>query len=69
MSVHKIIELSATSTTSWEDAAAKAVAEASQSVKGIKSVYVRDFVADVENDTLTNYRVHAKVTFEVQRQQ
>ena len=66
MSVHKIIELSCTSEAGWEDAAKKAVAEASRTVKNIKSVYIRDFIADVENDTIARYRVHAKVTFEVE---
>jgi hypothetical protein len=67
MAVHKIIELSSTSTTGWEDAAQKAIDEASRSINGIKSIYVRDFVADVENNKITNYQVHAKVTFEVER--
>ena len=66
MSVHKIIELSCASDTSWDDAAKKAVAEAARTVKNIKSVYIRDFVADVEDNRITRYRVHAKVTFEVQ---
>ena len=45
MSVHKIIELSSASEKSWEDAAQKAVSEASKTVHDIKSIYLRDMVA------------------------
>ena len=66
MSVMKVIELMANSDEGWEDAAAKAVAKASESVKGIKSVWVQDFSATVGNDgKIDNYRVTCKVTFEV----
>ncbi|CAN5863401.1 hypothetical protein BH20GEM1_BH20GEM1_15200 [soil metagenome] len=65
MSVHKVIEVLAQSTEGWEDAARKAVAEASETVKGIKSVYVKEMQGIVENGTITAYRVNAKITFEV----
>ena len=65
MSVHKVIEVLAQSDQGWEDAARKAVAEASETVKGIKSVYIKDMQGIVENGKITSYRVNAKVTFEV----
>lgn len=65
MSIHKIIEVSTMSHQSWEDAAQKAVDEASKSVKNIKHVYIRDLMAEVENNRITAYRAHAKITFEV----
>ncbi|MCC7477883.1 dodecin domain-containing protein [bacterium] len=66
MAVMKVIELMAQSTESWEDAARQAVAAAAKSVRGIRSVYIQDFSAVVENDQLVAYRVNAKVTFEVE---
>jgi len=40
MAVLKVIELLANSDKSWEDAAKKAVAQASKSVDNIRSVYI-----------------------------
>ncbi|CAN0605283.1 unnamed protein product [Ectocarpus sp. 12 AP-2014] len=42
MAVLKVIEILANSDNGWEDAAKKAVAEASKSVKNIKSVYINE---------------------------
>ena len=59
----KVIEVLAESDTSWEDAANQAVAKASRSVHGIKSIYIKDFEAKVENDRITRYRINAKISF------
>ncbi|MFP4237094.1 MAG: dodecin family protein [Desulfonatronovibrio sp.] len=65
MSVVKVIEILAQSEIGWEDAAQNAVAEASKSVRGITSVYIKDFQAKVENGKITVYRVTAKISFMV----
>jgi len=65
MAVLKVIEILANSDTGWEDAAKKAVAEASKSVKNIKSVYINEQSATVEDGKIKNYRVNVKITFEV----
>ncbi|MFV0367068.1 MAG: dodecin family protein [Hyphomicrobiaceae bacterium] len=66
MSVKKVIELMSESNKSWEDAAEKAVKQASKSVKGIKSIWIQDFAATVDDKgKLETYRVTAKVSFEV----
>lgn len=65
MPVLKVIEILANSPTSWEDAASVAVAEASKTVKNIRSVYVQDQSATVKNGSIENYRVNVKITFEV----
>jgi len=65
MSVHKVIEVLAQSDQGWEDAARKAVSEANETVKGIKSVYVKDMQGIVENGKIKSYRVNVKLTFEV----
>lgn len=61
--VLKVIEVLAESPKSWEDAAALAIAKAAETMHGIKSVYIKNFVALVENDKIVSYRVNAKVTF------
>jgi len=61
----KVIEVLADSKVSWEDATKTAVREASKTVKGVKSVYVRNLRALVEDGEVTGYRVNAKISFEV----
>lgn len=65
MTVLKVIEVLANSDKSWEDAAKNAVAHASKSVKNIKSIYINEQSATVTDGKMNNYRVNAKITFEV----
>ena len=65
-SVHKTIELMGQSSKSWEDAVQGVVTEARKTVKGIKSVWIKDMSAEVgSSGKLKTYRVNCKVTFEV----
>jgi dodecin len=66
MSVLKVIEILANSNKGWEDAAKNAVAHASKTVKNIKSVYIQEQSATVTNGEISQYRVNAKITFEIQ---
>lgn len=66
MAVLKVIEVLANSDKSWEDAAKNAVDQASRSVKNIRSVYINEQSATVENGKMVTYRVNVKITFEVQ---
>ncbi|MBD0852428.1 dodecin family protein [Maribacter arenosus] len=65
MSILKVIEVLANSDKSWEDATRKAVAQASKSVKNIRSVYINEQSATVKDGELDNFRVNVKITFEV----
>ena len=65
MAVLKVIEVLANSDESWEDAAKKAVKQASRSVDNIRSVYINEQSATVEDGEITGYRVNVKITFEV----
>ena len=67
MAVVKVIELLGESEQSWEDASRKAVEEATKTLKGVTSVYVKEFQATVENDRVKNFRVNAKVSFLLER--
>ena len=66
MSVIKVIEVIAESNKSWEDAAAEALKEASKTVRNIKSIYIQDMQAVVENNKIARYRVDAKISFLVE---
>ena len=63
MAVVKVIELLGESEESWEDAARQVVAEATRTLHGVTSVYVKEFQATVENDRVKNFRVNVKVSF------
>jgi hypothetical protein len=55
----------AQSEESWEDAVGKALTEASKTVRNIKSIYVKDFQAIVEDNEIIGYRVNTKISFMV----
>ncbi len=62
-SVAKNIELSATSTESFDAAARAGVAKAAQSVRNIKGCWVKEQHLDVEGDKVVSYRVTLVITF------
>lgn len=66
MSVAKVIEILAEG-NSIEDAAESALKEASESVKDIKHLYIKEFQAVVENNKIVKYRINAKVTFVINK--
>lgn len=65
MATLKVIELLAQSEKSWEDAAQVAVAKASDTLHNIKSIYIKEMEAQVENNKITEYRINAKISFEL----
>lgn len=67
MSLAKVIEVMGEGTT-MEDAIQNVVKEASKSIDNIKSVYVENIQAIVENNSVNKYRIDAKVTFVLKKQ-
>ncbi len=67
MAVVKVIELLGESEESWEDAARQVVAEATRTLHGVTSVYIKEFQATVEDDKVKNFRLDAKVSFVIER--
>jgi flavin-binding protein dodecin len=65
MAVMKVVEIMGQSSVSWEDAVRQVVDEAGKTIRNIKSVYVKHFMAEVQGDTL-HYRVDCKITFRVE---
>ena len=63
MAMLKVIEILAESDKSWEDAAQQAVTNATKSVRNVKSIYIENFEATVDNGKLKKYRVNAKISF------
>jgi flavin-binding protein dodecin len=63
-SVYKVIELVGTSTTSWEEAAASAVARASKSLRDLRVAEVSELDLQLgEGGTVQAYRAKVKVSF------
>lgn len=63
MSVAKVIEISAESNESFEDAIREGVKTAGKSLHNIKSAWVKSQQVTVKDNKITSYRVDLKVTF------
>ena len=63
MSVAKVIEVSATSTESFEDAIRNGIDRANQSVDNIQGAWVKEQHVDIEDSQIIDYRVDLKITF------
>ncbi|HET9056739.1 MAG TPA: dodecin family protein [Chitinophagaceae bacterium] len=66
MAIIKVLELMASSSKSWEDAAQQAIKEASKTLKNIRSIYIQDHSAVVNNNRIVEYRITAKLSFEIE---
>jgi dodecin len=62
----KVIEVLAQSETSWEDAAKNALEEAKKTLRNIRSIYIKEFEAKVENDRIVEFRINAKISFDLE---
>ena len=65
MSIAKVIEVTARSDKSFEDAIAQGVTKAGDSVHGIKEAWVKGMKAQVTDGEVTRYHVDLKITFQV----
>ena len=63
MSVVKFIELSGRSPESFADAVRQTVERASQTIRNIQSVWVKEFEGVVENNQVTQFQVIVKISF------
>jgi flavin-binding protein dodecin len=63
MSVARITEISAASTIGFEDAIKTGIDRAVKTLKNVKGAWIQDQEIVVDEDKVTEYRVHMKVTF------
>ena len=66
MSVAKVIEITASSAESFEDAARVAIEKSGESLRNIKGAWVSEQKVDVENGAIVAYRVTLRITFVVE---
>jgi dodecin len=63
MSVAKVVEVSASSPTSFEDAVKNGIEKAGESLRGIKGAWVSEEKVEVEDGKITQYRVTLRISF------
>lgn len=63
MAVAKVIEISSSSTSGFDDAVKQGIARAGKKVENIKGAWVKEQEVVVEDNAVTEYRVNMKVTF------
>jgi flavin-binding protein dodecin len=63
MAMLKVIEVLAESNKSWEDAAQTAVANANKTLRNVRSIYIKNMEATVDNGKITSYRINGKISF------
>jgi dodecin len=63
MSVAKVIEITASSPTSFDDAVNTGIAKAAETLHNIKGAWVSEQTVKVENNAINEYRVTLRVSF------
>ena len=67
MAVIKTIDLVGVSTTSWQDAATKAVEEAAKTLRGIQGFDVLETTAVVDDGDISEFHTHVRIRFRIER--
>ncbi|NHA14040.1 dodecin family protein [Thioalkalivibrio sp. XN279] len=63
MSVVKVTEIGASSPKSFEDAIKQGIARANETLKNVKSAWIKEQEVVIENGAVKEFRVFMKVTF------
>jgi flavin-binding protein dodecin len=63
MSVARVTEITATSTTSFEDAIQTGIQRAVKTLQNVQSAWINEQNVSIENDQIVGYRVNMKITF------
>lgn len=67
MPIVKLIEVEAKSEKSWEEATQNALKEASETIRNIQSIHIKDLQAEVRNNEIVGYKIDATIAFEITR--
>ncbi len=63
MSVAKVIEISASSETSFEDAINEGLSRACDSISNVRGAWIKEQKVSLKKGKITAYRVNMQVTF------
>lgn len=61
--IARVTEISSQSTESFDDAIAKGVKRATETLRNVKGAWVKEQSVHVENDQIARYQVNLQVTF------
>jgi len=63
MSVARVVEISSTSTRSFEDAMQQGIARATKTLRNVRSAWIKEQEVRIENDRIADYKVNMLITF------
>jgi dodecin len=63
MSVAKVFEITSSSNESFEDAIAKGIEKAAETVRDIRGAWVKEQMVRLEGGEIAEYRTDLKITF------
>ena len=63
MSIARVTEISATSDTGFEDAVREGLKRANETLRHVKSAWIKEQSVDCEDGAISRYRVNTMVTF------
>ena len=63
MSVARVVEISATSGKSFEDAIQQGISRATKTLRNVRSAWMKEQEVQVEGESITAFKVNLMVTF------
>jgi dodecin len=63
MSVARVVEISSTSTKSFEDAVQQGIARATKTLRQVRSAWIKEQEIRIDGDRIADYKVNMLVTF------
>jgi hypothetical protein len=63
MSVGRVVEISAMSKNSFDEAVKEGISRANETLRHVQSAWVKDMRVEVEHGKVTGYQVNMQVTF------
>ena len=63
MSIARITEISSTSTKSFEDAIQSGISRATQTLRNVRSAWVKEQQISIEKGNIAEYQVNLMITF------
>jgi flavin-binding protein dodecin len=63
MSIAKVSEITASSTTSFEDALQSGITRAAKTIDNLQSAWIQDHEVEIQDGKITKYKIRMKITF------
>lgn len=68
MAIARITEISATSSTGFDDAIEQGVARATRTLRNVRSAWVKEQRVEIDGDRISEYQVNLLITFVLDEQ-